>query len=325
LQCNAIISFNFAHQYKRLKSLYNITMKQNWVAYAALFAANLIYGANFTIAKMVMPQFIKPLGFTFIRVLGSVVFFFLVHTFFIKEKIQKADLPRIILSGLFGISINQILFLEGLNLTTPVNASLIMITTPILVMLISVFSLKEKITWYKVLGVLLGAAGAFYTIGGNELEFSSQTALGDFYIFLNAIAYGIYLSIVKPLMKKYNAITVLNYIFLFGYIPVFFIGLSQFQEVDWAAIPYNKYWAIFYVVFIVNCGAYLFNIYALGKVNPSVVGIFIYLQPIFATLIAIVFHSDVLSIEKIVAALLIFSGVYMVSFFKPIKLKQRLT
>jgi drug/metabolite transporter (DMT)-like permease len=298
-------------------------MKNNWAAYAALFLANLIYGANFTIAKMVMPEFIGPLAFTFLRVLGSVVFFLLIHLLITREKIYKQDIPRLIFSGLFGISINQVLFLEGLNLTTPLNASLIMITSPILVMLISVFSLKERITWYKVLGVLLGAAGAFYTIGGKELEFSSQTALGDFYIFLNAVAYGIYLSIVKPLMKKYNPITVLNYIFLFGYVPVFFIGLSQFQEVNWLEIPLNKYWAIFYVVFIVNCGAYLFNIFALSKVNPSVVGIFIYLQPIFATLIAITFQSDVLTIEKVIAAALIFSGVYMVSFFKPVSFKKQ--
>lgn len=299
-------------------------MKNNWAAYLALLATNLIYGANYTIAKMVMPEYIKPLGFTFIRVLGSLVFFLTVHLMFIREKVQKEDFPRLFFSGMFGIAINQLFFLEGLNLTTPLNASLIMITTPILVVLISVFSLKEKITWYKVVGVMLGAAGAFYTIGGKELQFSASTVLGDFYIFLNAIAYGIYISIVKPLMKKYNPITVLKWIFIFGYVPVFFIGLSQFQEVDWQSIPFNKYWAILYVVLVVNCGAYLLNIYGLSKVNPSVVGIFIYIQPIFATLIAIVFQSDNLTFQKILAAILIFSGVYMVSFFKPVKFKKKL-
>jgi drug/metabolite transporter (DMT)-like permease len=299
-------------------------MKNNWGAYIALISANLIYGANFAIAKLVMPEYIKPLGFTFVRVFGSVFFFLAIHFLFIKEKIHKEDLPRLFFSGMFGIAINQLFFLEGLNLTTPINASLIMITTPILVVLISVFSLKEKITWYKVAGVILGAAGAFYTIGGKGLEFSANTVLGDFYIFLNAIAYSIYLSIVKPLMKKYSPFTVLKWIFLFGAVPVFFVGLSQFQEIEWQSIPTNKYWAIFYVVLIVNCGAYLFNVYALQKVNPSVVGIFIYLQPIFATAIAIVFQSDILSIEKILAAALIFSGVYMVSFFKPIKFRKEL-
>lgn len=292
-------------------------MKSKFLPHIALLVANCLYAANYTVAKWVMPDYILPFGFIFARVLGAVTFFWLIHLVFNREKIAKSDIPRLIACGLFGVAINQLAFFKGLDLTTPVNASLIMITTPILVFLIAVIARKEKLHWYKIVGIVLGSAGAIYTMVGKQFSFSSLTAMGDLLVLLNATSYGIYLTIVKPLMSKYQPVTVITWVFTFGFIPVFFIALPEFRVIEWSTFPTGIIVATLFVVFGVTCGAYLCNMFALSKVNPSVVGIYIYLQPILATLVAIYFKADQLTMEKMIAALFIFAGVYFVSFYQP--------
>ncbi|MGB1247933.1 MAG: DMT family transporter [Chitinophagales bacterium] len=297
-------------------------MKNIW-AHIALLGANLLYGANYTVAKFVMPEYLEPFGFIFMRVVGAVLFFWTAHFLFLKEKVAKKDMIRLFFCGMFGVALNQLMFFKGLSLTQPLNASLIMITTPILVMLISVFAAKEKMTWYKAVGMLLGAGGAFWVIGGDDFNFSSSTALGDFFIFINATSYAIYLILVKPLMKKYKPLTVVKWVFFFGFIPVLFLGMPDFLSADFSVFPPDIWWSVVFVVFGVTCGAYLFNAYAISKVNPSVVGIYIYLQPILATLVALFFGMDKLTMHKIMAAVIIFAGVYLVSFFNPSIFKKK--
>lgn len=289
----------------------------------ALLAANLIWGANYTIAKFVMPYYVQPYGFVFLRLLGANIVFWILHAFIVKEKIQKEDLPRFILCGLFGAAINQLATFKGLSLTVPVNASLIMITTPILVMVFSILGKQDKFTWYKGVGLLLGVSGALYTIAGKEFNFTSNTALGDMFIFLNATSYAIYLIIVKPLAVKYHPITLMKWVFFFGFFPVSIIGYKQFLEIPWGNMPFSIYVAIFYVVLFVTCLAFLLSIFAVRKVQPSVVGVYIYLQPIFATIVAVLFNADVFNLQKLIAALLIFSGIYMVSLYRPTHFKKQ--
>jgi drug/metabolite transporter (DMT)-like permease len=206
------------------------------------------------------------------------------------------------------------MFFAGLNITTPINGALIMIMTPIIVMIVSFFTGHEDLTWQKITGLILGTAGAVLIISGKGLSFSSKTALGDFFILLNATSYAIYLVIVRPLMKKYHPMTVIKWIFLFGLFPVLFLGKNQFQQIQWNTFTSNTWLAVFFVVFCTTFCAYLFNILALREVHSSIVGAYIYLQPILATIIASIVGKDSLTPEKIISAVLIFSGVYMVSF-----------
>ena len=122
-------------------------------------------------------------------------------------------------------------------------------------------------------------------------------------------------------MKKYKPLTIIKWVFLFGFIPVFFVGLQEFTRIEWSSFDWQIWLSVFYVVIGVTCFAYLFNIFALSKVNPSVVGIYIYLQPVIATWIAIYFQADSFDLVKGIAALCVFLGVYLLSFYKKEKEK----
>ena len=296
-------------------------MPRQLLAHLALIASNVLYSANFTIAKWIMPSHILPFGFIFIRVLGALIFFLALHFIVQKEKIAKEDWLRLFFCGMFGVAINQLMFFKGLDITTPVNASLMMVTTPILVITIAILAKIDKFSWAKIMGISFGALGALVILMGKNFDFSSSTALGDFFVFINATSYGIYLTIVKPLMKKYRPLTIIKWVFTFGFIPVFFVGFNEFSAIEWQAFDAGAWWSLVYVVLGVTCFAYLFNIFALSKVNPSVVGIYIYLQPLLAALIAIYFEADKFDFSKLIAASFIFIGVYLVSFYKPKQLK----
>ena len=287
---------------------------KNIRAHVYLFIVNLFYGAGFTISKMVMPQYIKPFGFILIRVALTTTLFFILHRFWIKEKVEKKDFLLLAACGLFGVVINQELFFLGLSITNPINASLIMIMTPLLVFIISFFMARESVTWQKILGLILGSAGALIILGGKGFSFNSHTVLGDFFVLINATSYAIYLVMVRPLMKKYHPLTVIKWVFFFGLIPVFFFGVKQFGQIEWSGFTPKIWLCVAFVVICVTFFAYLLNILALREVHSSVVGAYIYLQPVIATIISISLGKDHITMEKAISAALIFSGVYLVSF-----------
>ena len=296
-------------------------MNKTVLAHLALFAANLIYGANYTIAKEVMPDFVLPFGFILIRVLGALILFWSFSFFMNLEKIDKRDLPIFILAGFFGVALNQMMFFKGLNITTPINASIMMITTPILVLVIASIALRERVTLLKLVGIILGFSGAvILLLVKGDLSFGSKYLMGNLFVFINATSYGIYLVIIKPLMQKYQPFTVIRWVFLFGFCFVLPFGYEQFSQVDWQNMPTEIYAAIAYVVVGTTFFAYSFNVIALKQLSPSVVSSYIYLQPILASFIAIAYGKDELNIVKVVSTVLIFIGVYLVS--QPLKAKE---
>ncbi len=284
-----------------------------WKTHLTLLTVNLIYGANYTIAKEVMPDYIKPYGFVLLRVLCAALLFFLVHSIWVKEKMERKDLPRILLCAFFGVTLNQLLFLKGLDLTTPINASLMMITAPISVLLIAVISRVEKLTFSKLSGVLLAALGAFVVIyWGKHFTVDSKSFIGDIYVLINASSYALFLVLAKPLMSKYNALTVIKWVFAIGLLFVIPAGWAEFREIQWQ-MPFSAWLCVAYVVIGATFFAYLLNVSALNKANPSLVGIYIYSQPVIASVIALAYGKDELNGVKILASLLIFSGVYLAS------------
>lgn len=289
-------------------------MSKRLLAHLALFGANLIYGINFTVAKDVMPEFINPLAFILVRVTGAVALFWIIFRLFYYEKVAFKDLGRLALCGLFGVAINQMLFFEGLNLTTPINAAVIMVTNPIIVLLIGFGFATEKITLSKLIGVAIGASGAILLIAnGGNLALSQEHFWGNIMVLLNASSYAIYLVIVKPLMKKYKPITVISWVFLFGILFVIPFGCNEFAAIQWSSIPSNILWKVVFVVIGTTFFAYLFNIFGLNTLNPSTVSTYIYLQPVLATMVALIANSDQLDFTKVMSTLIIFIGVYMVS------------
>ena len=287
-------------------------------AHLALLSVALIYGANYTIAKNVLDQdYLKPNGFILLRVISGFILFTILHALFIKEKVDRKDLGLLAICGLFGIAINQLFFFKGLGATSPVHASLIMVVTPIIVLILSSIYLTERIRWWKVLGIIVGMIGAMLLITkGSSGNNSMSSSLGDLYILINAASYALYLVFAKNLMKKYHPFTVMKWIFSFGLIVVIPFGIGDLSGVVWRSFPIDIWVAIIYVLVFTTFFAYLLNAYALSTVNPTTASAYIYMQPLIASTIAILWYNDSLSSVKVLSAALIFIGVYMISLQK---------
>ena len=295
-------------------------------AHIALFVVGVFYAINYIVAKGIMPAYIGPSGFIFYRVFGATVLFWIVHRFISKEKIKREDYPRFIQAALFGVAMNQLFFFNGLNITSPLNASVIMTSNPILVLLAAAVILKERITPYKVAGISLGLVGSLSLIalpvllGYSEIEWRAGDPIGDGMILINALSYGIYLVTAKPLMAKYEAMTVIKWVFTFGCVMVFPFGYDQALAVDWSAMPTDVLFGVAYVIICVTFLVYFLNVYAMKSLSPSIVSAYIYLQPVLAGSMSIFLGMEKLHWIKVLSAALIFSGVYLVSFRKSKKL-----
>ena len=281
---------------------------------------SIIYGVTFTIAKDVMPLYIDAYGFILLRVGGSVLLFWLVWLFMPKEKIALTDFPRIIAAAFFGVAFNMLTFFKGLSLTSPISAAVIMVSTPMIVLTLSAIIMKERMQKRMVFGIILGLIGtAFLILYGKSIGSATNAGLGNFLVLVNAISYGFYLIIVKKLMDKYNAFTFVKWIYLFGFIMVLPFGWSQFQTVNWALVPMDICWKIGFVVVFSTFLTYLLNLLSMKELKPTTVAVFIYLQPLFATIFAIGLGKDELNLVKIGSAFLIFFGVYLVSQKKSVQ------
>ena len=289
-------------------------------AHLALLGANLIYGANHIIAKGIMPHKIGASAFVFLRILGAGLLFWAIKSF-IKEKVDKKDFRRLVLCGLLGVAVNQLLFFHGLNLTSPIDASIIITAVPIMVIIFSFFILKEKITSNKIAGVLIGGLGAFLLIWYGKSAEGTSSLLGNLFVFINACSYGLYLVLIKPLMKKYHAITVVSWVFLFGFIFMFPFGIGDAINTDFEAFTLNTYLTVAFVVIGTTFLAYLFNIYALKNVSPAVGGSYIYLQPAISFIMVSIYafwlgheqYKEDINLIKIVSCFLVFAGVFLIS------------
>lgn len=287
----------------------------NLLAHIALFSVQLLYAGNFTIAKEVMPNYILPKGVIFLRISFGLIAFWLLHLTVVKAKeVSRKDIPLLILCGIFGAAVNQICFFVGLNWTTPINASIIMLITPIIVFTGAVLFFKETYRNLNILGIVIGCMGAGLLIGyGQGISFNSKGVIGDIYVLINAVSYSIYLLIARPLLLKYHPIVIMKWVFTFGFLFAIPFTYHDFIVTDWQAIPNSIWTAIAYILIGATFLTYFFNSYALAIVSPKIVGAYIYLQPILAVIIAIAAGKDQLTLLKLMTGLLIFAGVYLAS------------
>lgn len=298
-------------------------MDSKKLGHLALFTVGATYAANYLVAKGLMPDLIGPSGFIFARVTGALILFIFLLLISGFEGIKKEHIPRLILCGVFGVGVNQLMFFNGLSRTSPLNAALIITAIPIIVLIASAILLKSKVTSRKAIGVILGALGAVFLVflGQGEGGTSNSSWVGDLFVLINATSYSIYLVIVKPLMAHYKPITVITWAFLVGWCIVTPFGLNQFLAVEWSDFLARDFYAFFFVVVMATFLAYLLNIFALKHLPPTTVSVYIYLQPLLVIVFTFLFfylgfndfRAD-LTWQKGVCALLIFLGVYLVSF-----------
>lgn len=289
-------------------------MNPSFKAHISLFIAQVIYALNYSIAKDVMPNYVKPFGVVMMRILGAFILFWTLSFFLKTEKVDKADLKKMALLAVFGVVVNQAFFIYGLSLTKPINSAIIMISNPIAVMLFTIFMFKEKITTLKLTGLGLGIAGALtLLLFKGSFSFGSETIAGDMMTLINSLSWGVFVVMAKPYMIKYHTVTVMKWVFLFGLIYFSPIGAPYLLEVQWSQLPPNIIFGLFFIVFATTFLAYLLNMYALKALSSSVVSMYIYFQPFLATLFAVWFGKDEITPIKIVAAVLIILGVYLAS------------
>ena len=257
--------------------------------------------------------FIDPLSIVWMRITFGAIIFISLYFIFVRERIHWKDLGLFIICALCGITLNMSLFFMGLHYTNPINASLVMVTTPIIVMCFSYILLKEFISKLNILGILLALVGAIILVYKPEIKFSIESIKGDLMVFANASFYGLYLVLVKKLLVKYHPLTVLMGIFSLGFIFISPVGFYTVPTIQWEAFTQDIYLSLAFILVCTTCFTYLFNLFALQTVKSSTAGTYIYLQPLIASIFAILLQKDTLNVKMLVSSALIFGGLYLVS------------
>lgn len=290
-------------------------MSKRTLALLAALTATIIYGLNHTIAKEVMPSYIKPFGFIFLRVMGAAVLFWCIAPFAPKQKIEQKDWGRIAICAVMGMVINMLAFFKGLQLSTPINSAVLVTITPIIVVILSALFIKEKITLQKGFGVFLGLVGALTLIlfGAEIRSDAPNIPLGNFLFVINATFYGSYLILVKKLIEKYHPFLLLKWLFTIGVIVNLPITYSEVVKIQWSLLPLPIIGAIIFVILGTTFGTYLLNAFALTQLKATTIGAFVYLQPLVGVLFALLAGKDSLTSVKVVAMLLVLFGVYLAS------------
>ncbi|MFI8377645.1 DMT family transporter [Leeuwenhoekiella sp. NPDC079379] len=288
-------------------------MNKRVLALLAATGASTIYGVNHTLAKGVMPTYIGAYGFILLRVLGASALFWLASIFTKSEKIDPKDYRRLLGCAVFGMFINMLAFFKGLSLSTPINSSVIITLSPVILLILSAIFLKEKIGFIKILGIAIGMLGALILVlfGASQQPNAPNIPLGNVLFFINGATYAVYLILVKPITHKYSTITLMKWLFLTGVILNLPFTITEFTAVDWLELPTRAIWIMIFVVAGTTFSTYFLNLYALKTLKASTVGAFIYLQPLIAVIFAVLVGADRITPIRAIAGLLIFTGVYL--------------
>lgn len=280
----------------------------------ALFAAQIVYALNFSIAKDLMPTYISPLALVFLRITGACLLFWLLSLVYKTQKVEKKDLVKMAWLAVFGVVVNQVFFIWGLSLTYPINSAIIMISNPVIVFIFTLFLLKERISFFQFSGLSLALIGAtMLLLFRGNLQFGSETMAGDLLTLINSTSWAIFVVLVKPIMLKYNTATAMRWMFLFGSLYILPIGLGETLQTNWQAFTHEAVFAVCFVVIATTFFAYLLNIYGLQHLSPNTVSAYIYLQPFLASLFAMLLGKDQLTPTKLVSGGLIIAGLYLIN------------
>ncbi len=288
-------------------------MSKVFKSHIALLLVNLIYGANFSIVKEVVPSSIQSFALVVLRAGSAALLFWLTSVFLPKEKVARKDFYLLLLLGVCGVAVNQLLFIRGLELSKPIDASIIMIFNPIIVLILEIIFLKEKVSLIRSIGIITGVAGASMLLlfkGGVSLS-GPVVSYGNLLIFINCISWGFFLVLVKPLMLKYRTVTIMKWVFCFGFIYVLPFGYPQLQGFSPASVSVGGWACIVYILAASTYIAYFLNTYALAELTPSVASVYIYMQPVIATIIAIALKQDKPDAMKFFSAALVVFGIYL--------------
>lgn len=292
------------------------TLKQQRTGHIALFGSNMMWGVMAPISKFVLAGgIVTSAALTDIRIFGGTLLFWIASMFFEAEKVDRKDYIKLFGAGFFSTAFNQLCFIKGVSLTSPVDASICTSTLPIWTMIMAALFLKEPITGKKAGGVMLGLGGALLLIffGGSKASGAGSSIAGDLLCLLSQISYGVYLVFFQGIIKKYSPVTLMKWKYTFGALILLPVSFSGLLSVEWSNMPSQQWAGLAYVLF---CGTFLsYLIVPIGQkhLRPTVVAMYNYLQPIAAAVIAILWGFDTFNVFKFAAVVMIFSGVMLVN------------
>ena len=287
--------------------------------HAALWVANIIWGLNAPIGKSVLwsethPQGVSPFALSVYRMLGACLLFWTVSLFLPREKVAPRDIVLLLFASVFGIQLNQMLFLWGLSLTSPIDTSIIATIVPVLTMVLATLFLREPITWLKAGGVLLGCAGALLLIlVSRHGTGGTSSVAGDVLCVISAVSYATYLTAFRNVIVKYSPVTTMKWMFLFAAVAAVAIYYRPLAEVDYAALAPRTWAGIGYVVVCSTFLSYFMVPVGQRYLRPTVVSMYNYVQPLVAVLFTVAVGLDTFGFTKGVAALCVFAGVWLVT------------
>lgn len=281
--------------------------------HGALIAVQLIFGTWPVVGKLALRS-LPSTGLVTLRIVGATLAFLLIRRATGHVRIKgRGDFARLALYSLLGVVLNQFLFVKGLELSTVINSALIGSTIPIFTLLVSVFLGYERGSWRVGVGLFLAACGVVYLINPAEANFSRETNIGNFLLLINSFAYGAYIAISQSMIKRYGALTVITWIFIIGSLITLPIGSYHLSKLSLSSVPTSAWFAVLYIILVPTVAAYYLNAWALGRVAPSVVAIYIYLQPLIAFAVAPLALGERLNSRTWLAAGLIFAGLATVT------------
>jgi drug/metabolite transporter (DMT)-like permease len=281
--------------------------------HGALIAVQLIFGTWPVVGKIALRS-LPSTGLVTFRVVGATLAFLLIRRATAHVPVKgKGDFARLALYSLLGVVLNQFLFVKGLELSTVINSALIGSTIPIFTLLVSVFLGYESGSRRVAVGLFLAACGVVYLINPAEASFSRETSIGNVLLLINSLAYGAYLAISQNMIKRYGALTVITWIFIFGSFVTLPVGSYHLSKLSLSSVSLSAWFAVLYIILVPTVAAYYLNAWALGRVAPSVVAIYIYLQPLIAFAVAPLILGEQLNSRTWLAAGLIFAGLATVT------------
>ena len=281
----------------------------------ALIAVQVMFGTWPLFGKIVL-RTVSSTALVGARILGATSVFALLHRK-VREifSLPKRTLGSLVLCSLLGVVLNQLIFVKGLSYTTVINATLITTTIPVFTLAISIILGHDRATWRHILGIALAAAGVVYLVDPFRATLSGQTTLGNILIVINSLSYGAYIPLSRDLVKKYGALNVTTWLFLIAAVITLPITFYSWSDLQIDRVPLNAWLSLVYIVLVPTVGAYFLNAWALMRVTPGIVAIYIYLQPLMAFGLAPIVLGESLNSRTIVACVLIFAGVAVVTIF----------
>jgi drug/metabolite transporter (DMT)-like permease len=289
----------------------------NISGHIACFTAYAIFGVNIIVCKdLTSGHLISPIGIFTLRSLGAGLMFWILSLFLPAEKVEKKDYLKILAAAFLGYFVTQLTFLVAIPDVTPMHCSIISSMSPIYTMFIAAVVLKEPLSWKKAGGVVLSLCGILFLIFNNASGTSgvSESKLsGIFLMFLNSLSFSLYLGIFKPVIAKYSVVTFMKWIFLFSALMSLPLSLREVVSLEWTKIPSVQMWELGFLIVFATFVSYFLIPFGQKRIRPTLVSMYSYIQPIIATIISIILCMDILTWQKLMAALMVFAGVFIVS------------